>query len=81
MSAFGGKSGHQSEYTECPLMSLKRERKLPQRDHQPVEVGGDERDVLTHPYLAGHGYASVRVDVRGCGESNGSLFNEYAKQE
>ena len=24
-----------------------------------------ERDALTHPYLAGHGYACVRVDIRG----------------
>ena len=43
--------------------------------------GTYERDALTHPYLAGHGYAGVRVDIRGCGESNGLLFDEYAKQE
>ena len=43
--------------------------------------GTYERDALTHPYLAGHGYASVRVDLRGCGESTGLLFDEYAKQE
>jgi len=40
-----------------------------------------ERDALTHPYLAGHGYASVRVDLRGSGESDGLLFDEYAQQE
>src|SRR5262249_2469651 len=34
-----------------------------------------------HPYLAGHGYAGVRVDLRGCGESSGLLSDEYAKQE
>ncbi len=39
------------------------------------------RDALTHPYLAGHGYACVRVDIRGSGESAGLLFDEYAKQE
>jgi len=33
--------------------------------------GTYERDALTHPYLAGHGYAGVRVDIRGCGESDG----------
>jgi predicted acyl esterase len=38
-------------------------------------------DALTHPYLAGHGYAGVRVDIRGCGESGGLFFDEYAKQE
>src|SRR5712692_3558038 len=43
--------------------------------------GTYERDALTHPYLAGHGYAGVRVDIRGCGESSGLLFDEYAKQE
>jgi len=43
--------------------------------------GTYERDAQTHPYLAGHGYAGVRVDIRGCGESDGLLFDEYAKQE
>jgi predicted acyl esterase len=43
--------------------------------------GTYERDALTHPYLAGHGYACVRVDIRGSGESGGLLFDEYAKQE
>ena len=43
--------------------------------------GTYERDALTHPYLAGHGYAGVRVDLRGSGESDGLLFDEYAQQE
>ncbi len=43
--------------------------------------GTYERDAMTHPYLAGHGYAGVRVDLRGSGESGGLLFDEYAKQE
>ena len=43
--------------------------------------GTYERDALTYPYLAGHGYAGVRVDIRGSGESTGLLFDEYAKQE
>jgi uncharacterized protein len=43
--------------------------------------GTFERDALTHPYLAGHGYACVRVDIRGSGESDGLLFDEYTKQE
>jgi predicted acyl esterase len=43
--------------------------------------GTSERDSLTHPYLAGHGYACVRVDLRGSGESDGLLFDEYAPQE
>ena len=39
------------------------------------------RDALTHPYLAGHGYACVRVDMRGNGDSDGLMFDEYAEQE
>jgi uncharacterized protein len=44
-------------------------------------TGTYDRDALTHPYLAGHGYAAVRVDIRGSGESDGLLFDEYAQQE
>ena len=43
--------------------------------------GTNERDSMTHAYLAGHGYAGVRVDIRGSGESGGLLFDEYTKQE
>jgi uncharacterized protein len=43
--------------------------------------GTSERDALTHPYFAGHGYACVRVDMRGSGESEGLLLDEYLKQE
>lgn len=39
------------------------------------------RDSLRHPYFAGHGYASIRVDMRGCGDSEGIMYDEYAKQE
>lgn len=39
------------------------------------------RDAIRHPYLAGHGYACVRVDIRGSGESDGILFDEYLEQE
>ena len=31
-------------------------------------TGTYDRDALTHPYFAGHGYAAVRVDLRGSGE-------------
>ncbi|PXY00449.1 CocE/NonD family hydrolase [Halomonas sp. LBP4] len=40
-----------------------------------------ERDVQSHPYWAGHGYAGVRVDIRGTGESDGVLTDEYLPQE
>ena len=39
------------------------------------------RDALTHPYFAGHGYASIRVDMRGNGDSDGLMLDEYTKQE
>src|SRR5690242_1065737 len=43
--------------------------------------GTYQRDALTHPYLAGHGYAAVRVDIRGSGESGGVLSDEYSQAE
>src|ERR1700712_4098170 len=43
--------------------------------------GTYDRDALTYPYLAGHGYAGVRVDIRGTGESDGLLADEYSQQE
>lgn len=39
------------------------------------------RDQLTHPYFAGHGYASIRVDMRGNGDSEGFMEDEYSEQE
>ncbi len=39
------------------------------------------RDEPMHHYFAGHGYAAVRVDIRGSGESDGFLLDEYLKQE
>ena len=43
--------------------------------------GTAERDALTHPYVAGHGYACVRVDMRGSGDSEGVLTDEYLPLE
>jgi len=40
--------------------------------------GGDEPK---HSYFAGHGYASVRVDMAGAGDSFGVMRDEYARQE
>ena len=39
------------------------------------------RDELTHPYFAKRGYASVRVDIRGNGDSQGIMLDEYTSQE
>ena len=35
------------------------------------------RDSITQPWLAGHGYAAVRVDIRGTGDSEGVMLDEY----
>ena len=35
------------------------------------------RDAQRHPWYAGHGYASVRVDIRGHGDSEGAPGDEY----
>ena len=43
--------------------------------------GTVERDHLTHPYFAGFGYAGVRVDMRGTGDSEGVCKGEYLLQE
>jgi uncharacterized protein len=39
------------------------------------------RDAHNHSYLAGHGYVCVRVDMRGSGDSDGVLTDEYTAQE
>ncbi len=39
------------------------------------------RDHAMHGYLAGHGYACVRLDIRGTGDSEGLIDDEYTVQE
>jgi uncharacterized protein len=43
--------------------------------------GTRARDERMHPYFAGHGYAAVRVDMRGNGDSQGLMSDEYTVQE
>ena len=52
-------------------------------EHLPYRKrdGTTARDCLTHPYFAGHGYASIRVDMRGNGDSEGLMDDEYSDQE
>jgi putative CocE/NonD family hydrolase len=38
-------------------------------------------DSVRHPYFAERGYAGVRVDIRGSGDSEGVLSDEYQPQE
>ena len=39
------------------------------------------RDALTHPWFAARGYACLRVDMRGNGDSEGLMADEYSAQE
>jgi putative CocE/NonD family hydrolase len=39
------------------------------------------RDDPAHRYWAGHGYAAIRLDIRGTGDSEGLIEDEYAQQE
>ena len=50
---------------------------LPYRKRDFTSVANSQM----HPYFAGHGYASVRVDRRGSGDSDGLMFDEYLMQE
>lgn len=50
---------------------------LPYRKRDGTAV----RDALTHPWMAGQGYVCVRVDMRGNGESQGLMADEYLLQE
>ena len=50
---------------------------LPYRKDDGTAVADAQR----HPYFAGCGYAAVRVDLRGTGDSDGLLRGEYLQQE
>ncbi len=39
------------------------------------------RDEPMHGWFAGHGFASLRIDLRGSGDSDGVLLDEYLEQE
>ena len=43
--------------------------------------GTDRRDEVTYPEFARRGYAGVRVDIRGNGESDGLMEDEYTVRE
>ena len=50
---------------------------IPYRKRDSTRLG----DETKHPYLASHGYACVRPDIRGSGDSEGLPQDEYVKQE
>ncbi|RWP40585.1 MAG: CocE/NonD family hydrolase [Mesorhizobium sp.] len=39
------------------------------------------KDTQTHSYFAARGYASIRIDIRGAGDSDGVMVDEYTPQE
>lgn len=43
--------------------------------------GMSARDAQVHPFFAAHGYACLRIDIRGSGDSEGLLADEYTPQE
>ena len=43
--------------------------------------GTAERDSTTHAYFVEHGYACIRVDIAGTGDSEGQFDDEYSEQE
>ena len=43
--------------------------------------GTRARDEPMHAWFAQHGYGAVRVDMRGSGESDGHMADEYLAQE
>lgn len=52
-------------------------------EHLPYRKrdGTIARDEVSHPWMAGHGYAYMRVDMRGNGDSDGLMEDEYTRQE
>jgi hypothetical protein len=44
-------------------------------------IGTRDRDEGMHAWFAGHGIAALRVDLRGSGESEGVLRDEYLPEE
>ena len=50
---------------------------IPYRNHDSTRISDETR----HPYLASFGYACVRPDIRGAGNSDGVPMDEYVQQE
>ncbi len=43
--------------------------------------GTRRRDEPMHSWFASHGYAAIRIDLRGTGDSDGVLLDEYLERE
>lgn len=61
--------------TEVPVPAIVEHLPYRKRD------GTVARDEATHPWFAGNGYACLRVDMRGNGDSQGFMDDEYTQQE
>ncbi|WP_171134749.1 CocE/NonD family hydrolase [Ruegeria sp. HKCCD7221] len=61
--------------TETPVPAILEFLPYRKRD------GTATRDALTHPWFAKRGYACIRVDTRGNGDSEGLMEDEYTQQE
>ena len=61
--------------TDSPVPAILEFIPYRKRDFEAVN------DSITHGYFAGHGYACLRVDLRGSGDSEGVLRDEYLLQE
>ena len=61
--------------SSCPVPAILEYIPYRKRD------GTATRDEQMHPYWAAFGYACIRVDMRGCGESTGLMLDEYLQQE
>eukprot|EP00759_Apiculatamorpha_spiralis_P020995 PhF_6_TR26133/c0_g1_i1/m.37000/K06978/K06978; uncharacterized protein len=77
---------------ECNLSAtlwLPKEKEVGERKYPSVleyipyrkSDGTAYRDSKRHPYYAHHGIVSIRVDLRGSGDSEGVLVDEYLPQE
>jgi uncharacterized protein len=66
---------HPEGAEKAPVPAILEYLPYPKRDDTAL------RDSMTQPYFAGYGYACVRVDIRGSGESEGILRDEYLPLE
>ena len=64
-----------TDATEHPVPAILEA--IPYRKNDVTAVADEGR----HPWFASHGYAAVRVDIRGTGDSEGLLLDEYLAQE
>ena len=70
-----GRRWQPKDGTKYPLPAILQYMPYRKRDFTAI------RDEIMHRYFAGHGYVSVRVDIRGSGDSDGLMYDEYEQAE